>query len=231
MRAILLETSSAHSEVALADSTGIVVRQHLSLARQHARDLIPAIADLLHEADWTSKEIDVMAVDIGPGSYTGLRVGVVTAKMFCYATGARLVGVDAMTLLALGHPDEKVVWGIVDAQQQQVYTQEFRRTSSGADPIATSPIQILPADDWARRLNPDAFVTGPALARFAHALPAGARSAAPGTASPSTEALAQVVRQRLHRDLWDDPWTLAPHYLRDSSAQIRWDARTHSTGA
>jgi tRNA threonylcarbamoyladenosine biosynthesis protein TsaB len=227
MRAILLETSCPHAEVALADEHGIVRRQHLSMARQHARDLIPALDTLLREEGWPARSVTHLAVDIGPGSYTGLRVGVVTAKMFAYATSAKVVGVDAMTLLALGSPPSaRSVWGIIDAQQQQVYAGQFVRDNEHSSPHLVGAIEILPVDDWVSRLGTGDFVTGPGLSRFADQLPIGTKTAPPGEWSPKVDALQICLQVRMAGGSFDDPWELRPLYLRASSAQLRWDART-----
>lgn len=208
-----------------------MARRNLSMARQHARDLIPALAELLAEAGWSAGTIEVVGVDIGPGSYTGLRVGVMTAKMFAYATGARVMGVDAMSLLAEGAPREhRIVWGVVDAQQNRIYAQRFERRDSSAIPLANEPMEVMNGEDWSRLLEVGDFVTGPGLSRMAPMVPAGVTCAAPGDWSPTVESMAANLNRRRDRDLWDDPWTLTPLYLRDSSAQIRWDARLAEGG-
>ncbi len=226
MRAILLETSSPHAEVALASAERIVRRQNLSMARQHARDLAPALKSLLTEEGWPPSSITHLGVDFGPGSYTGLRVGVVTVKMFAYVTNAKVVAVDAMTLLATGSPTSaRSIHTIVDAQQNQIYARQFRRDDSTTMPIPVDETQVMPADVWAKRLHEGDYVTGPGLARFAHLIPEGIRSAAPGQWSPTVDAMLGEILRRAAGDQWDDPWKLHPLYLRDSSAQIRWDAK------
>lgn len=226
MRAILLETSSPHAEVALATGNGIVRRQHLSMARQHARDLAPTLRSLLTDEGWPPASITHLAVDIGPGSYTGLRVGIVTVKMFAYATGAKVVGVDSMTLLAIGSPQTaRSIHTIVDAQQNQVYACPFRRDDGATAPMPLSKTEVVQAEAWAKRLQPGDYVTGPGLARFAPLVPPGVHAAAPGQWSPTVDAMLVELDRRSALDLWDDPWKLNPLYLRDSSAQLRWDAR------
>lgn len=232
MRAILLETSSPHAEVALATAEQIVRRQHLSMARQHARDLAPALQNLLTEEGWSPASITHLGVDIGPGSYTGLRVGVVTAKMFAYATGAKVVGVDAMTLLAIGSPGSvRSIHTIVDAQQNQVYACRFRRDDAEAAPMPACETEVVPVDTWAKSLQEGDYVTGPGLTKFAHLLPAGVHASSPGKWSPSVDAMLAEIHRRSISDHWDDPWKLNPLYLRASSAQIRWDAKPNKAAS
>jgi tRNA threonylcarbamoyladenosine biosynthesis protein TsaB len=220
-----METSCPFAEVALVSEGVIVCRRHLSLARQHARDLIPTLKELLVEQGWSARSVDLLAVDVGPGSYTGLRVGVVTAKMFAYANKAKVCGIDSMTLLAMGSPVDRLsIWGIVDAQQNQLYTQRFVRDTPGDIPRSTSPMEVMPVEEWTRRLQQGDFVTGPGLAKCSGLLDERSTLAPPGQWSPTVDAMALELSRRSVRGEWDDPWRLAPLYLRDSSAQIRWDS-------
>lgn len=235
-RAIVLETSGAHSEVALADETGLCAHRHLSAARKHARDVVPTLHELLAELAWEPGSIDLVVVDVGPGSYTGLRAGVVTAKSFAYAAGAPLIGVDSMTILAEDAPAPfPRVAAIVDAQQGLVYAAELTKPTAGAEgyqePTLVQPVTIIPATQWAEQLPPDAYITGPALTRFSHLVPEGRAAAAPGRFHPSAAGLWRLGWSRFQRGVRDDLWSLEPLYLRASSAQIKWDKRIEEKDA
>src|SRR5690606_24301399 len=97
MRALVIETSGGYGELALADETGVAATRTLSTARKHARDLVPQIREMLNERGWRPRDLDVLAVDVGPGSYTGLRVGLATVKTIAYVTKATVLAVDTMT--------------------------------------------------------------------------------------------------------------------------------------
>lgn len=231
LRAIVLETSCAHTEAALADETGLVARRRLDAARKHARDLAPVLKKLLDDSGWTAGSIELVAVDVGPGSYTGLRVGIMTAKTLAYATSAAIVGVDAMTILAEEAPsDAERVCAVVDAQQGLVYAAELRRVV-GEAPRRTKEIEILPAEEWAAALPPEAYATGPALSRFGGLIPSGRRVAPPTAQSPTVEGLWRTARRRYLAGASDDLWTLEPRYLRPSSAEQKWGLKTKEFGS
>ncbi|MGL6225025.1 MAG: tRNA (adenosine(37)-N6)-threonylcarbamoyltransferase complex dimerization subunit type 1 TsaB [Thermoguttaceae bacterium] len=97
MRVLAIETTDVYGSVAVLDETGLIAERPLE--DRSARCLAPTIADMLKTVGWTSSDVQGVAVGIGPGSFTGIRVGVVTAKMFAYAVSARIIGVS--TLLAL----------------------------------------------------------------------------------------------------------------------------------
>lgn len=215
-----------HAEVALASGPKIVGHRHLSAMRKHARDVAPALHELLGEAGWPAATIEVVAVDVGPGSYTGLRAGIVTAKTFAYATGAAVVGVDAMSILFRQAPaDAGEVSAIVDAQQGLVYASRWRRDGEPAPGVSQPAVEIIPAEDWGQSLTPATYATGPVLSRYAHLVPEGVRSAPPGQCQPTAEGLWSLAWDKHQRGEHDDFWTLEPLYLRASSAQIKWDRR------
>ena len=95
MRNILaLDTSTPRAAVALATADGDVHVARPDPEARHGRDLVPGVRDLLRRAGLAARAIDVVAVGLGPGSYTGLMVGLTAAKVLAYASGAPLVGFD-----------------------------------------------------------------------------------------------------------------------------------------
>lgn len=214
------------AEIALAEDSGIIASQYLSSARRHTRDLAPILREMLRQADWNPKSIDLVIVDEGPGSYTGLRVGVVTAKLFAYTTGAALIAVDAMIALAADAPPSFTnVSPIIDAQQGLVYAASLTQGDEMNEPAFLRQTEVMSAADWASQLKPDQYVTGPALSRFAHLIPEGITAAPPGRFNPSASALWKVGFQRFQAGQRDDIWSLEPRYLRPSAAQEKWDKR------
>ena len=96
---LALETTDVSGSVALCDGGQIVGRRFLASEQRSAQTLAPTIKALLQEYGWKPSEVDVVGVAVGPGSFTGLRVGVTTGKMFAWATNARIVGVDALDVV------------------------------------------------------------------------------------------------------------------------------------
>jgi tRNA threonylcarbamoyladenosine biosynthesis protein TsaB len=226
MRIVVLETSGWCGELALADERHILVARRLSAARKHARDLVPTLKAMLQELGWPPKSIDLIVVGLGPGSYTGLRVGVMTAKTMAFASGSAIIGVDSMDTLAEPAPiDAERVDPIVDAQQGLVYAAEYRRTAPGEPLSLARSTTIVSAPEWAGRLVPGTYVTGPALVRYASLVPATCRVASESERDPSAGACWRVGLRRFQAGERDDFWTIEPHYLRPSAAEQKWAAR------
>src|SRR5205823_3729165 len=103
-RFLILETSSRIGQVALAEGERLLEMRRLEQARRHARDLAPAVADLLKAFGWQPRDIDAVVVSMGPGSYTGLRVGIMSAKTLAYAAGCRVIAIETFAAVALQAP-------------------------------------------------------------------------------------------------------------------------------
>ena len=131
-RLLFLETSGRGGFVALAEGAVLRGLRRLDEARRQARDLAPATAELLAAQGWKARDLHGVAVSRGPGSYTGLRVGVMSAKTLAYAVGFALIAVDTFAVVADQAPaDVSRVDVLADAQQEKVYVQSFGREADG----------------------------------------------------------------------------------------------------
>jgi tRNA threonylcarbamoyladenosine biosynthesis protein TsaB len=208
---LLLETSSRTPLVALADERTVVIEERLEAQRRNARDLVPTIARLLAQVGHKPRDLVGILVGLGPGSYTSLRVGLMTAKTLAYAVGCPLVGVPTLPILA-HQAGEPLVDGIVDAQKDLVYAQSFENgTPRGV-------LQIVPVSVWLAQRDPTVLVTGPGLTKIAEAT----LRRTPETAWQPTASGVLAVGSTLAPS---DPFTLVPLYLRPSAAEQQWDAR------
>lgn len=234
MRTVVLETSAALGEVALADAGGILVARSLPTARKHARDLVPISAALWREVGWEPRSIERIFVDVGPGSYTGLRVGIMVAKTLAYVAGEQvgIIGVEAPAALVRAAPPESVLAStIIDAQQGRVYHRTFRRPPGSTlfEPVSDHQIEL--ASIWADRLEPSTFVTGPALERYRDLVPAHCSAASPEACQPTASAVWDVGNDAWRAGRRDDYWSLEPLYLRSSAAEEKWILRHPNEGS
>jgi tRNA threonylcarbamoyladenosine biosynthesis protein TsaB len=226
MHLLALDTSTERAALAVQVTTGSWHETTTEASRRHGRDLIPRVRGLLEEGGLRAADLDVVAVGLGPGSYTGLRVGVTAAKTLAYVTGAALIGLDSLHVVGGNAPPEALrVTVIGDAQRGDVYVADLQRPVAGAplQPISASHIEPLSA--WLDRLEPGVFVLGPGLRspRIRSALPAGLIAGDPALNSPQGRHLIAMARQLLDRGQREDPWLLEPRYLRRSAAEDQWD--------
>jgi tRNA threonylcarbamoyladenosine biosynthesis protein TsaB len=215
-RFLILETSGRVGQVAVAQGAAVLKVRHLDEARRHARDLAPAVAELLAGQGWKPRDLNAVLVSRGPGSYTGLRVGTMSAKALVYAAGCALITIDTCAAIALQAPAEAQMLDVLaDAQQDKLYVQHFTRTSA-------SELTIVSAAEWLARRDSTAWVTGPGVSVVAGRLPAGTPIVETALREPQVESLAGMGAERFQAQQFDDVWTLEPLYARPSSAEEKW---------
>lgn len=218
---LLLETSQRVGLIAVAAGETVLEERPLEEARRHARDLVPLCRELLQMQGWKAKDLDAVVVSRGPGSYTGLRVGVMSAKMLAYATGCALYGVDTFLALARQAPSDVSVLDVIeDAQQGRVYAQRFTRDSAGCRTV--NELHVLTFNDWLRDLPTNGYVTGPGLQTFRERLTESTRLMPTELWRPSAASLLRLGQDRHRRNERDDPFALEPLYLRPSQAEQQW---------
>jgi tRNA threonylcarbamoyladenosine biosynthesis protein TsaB len=212
-RFLIIDTAHRRGHVALARGVRVVGARQLEESRRHARDLVPLAQELLREQAWQARDLAGVIVSRGPGSYTGLRVGVMSAKTLAYATGCALLGVDTFAAIALQAPPEaRTVDVLADAQQGKVYAQRFIQGKGGALTIQPFPV-------WLETLPPAAWVTGSGLEIFSADLPKQVPQVECADWLPRPESLLTLALARFGRGDKDDPFALEPIYLRGSSAE------------
>jgi tRNA threonylcarbamoyladenosine biosynthesis protein TsaB len=228
MTLVVLDTSTERGVIGVAARSGMVFTATTDAARQHGRDLLPTLAATLKSAGLALKSAELFAVGLGPGSYTGLRVGLTAAKTVAYATGAPVVGLDSLAAVARNAPADAVRISVVaDAQRGELYVAEFSRQAPGAPLICMRVSQIEPLAAWLARLEATTFVLGPALnsPRIQAALPAWLTATDPALNYPDGHRLVELAREAWASGQRDDPWLLEPRYLRRSAAEEQWDSR------
>ncbi len=214
---LILETSGRIARVGLARGTAIVAAVELDSSRRHAREMTSTIGSLLKAQSLKPTDLTGVMVSRGPGSYTGLRVGLMTAKAISYATDCELRAVDTFAAIAHQAPTESHhVWVIADALQGHVYAQRFALRHDGWLPA--NPLQILAAGAFATNMASGDLVSGPGVSVYSSQIP----SANPCVHESDREARVEsvfAVGRRLSPLTRGELFALEPLYLRGSSAE------------
>lgn len=222
-RILALETSGRHGSVASlwGHPSGVELASQISLTadQRTAEALAPKLKQLLADTGWTPSSLDLVAVTVGPGSFTGLRIGVTTAKVFAYAVGAEVIAVNTLDVLAAQTPaTDKPLWTIMDAQRQELFAAKYGKGNTGNYEMEHATF-IVPQDAWLECLQADECVTGPALNRLAKRLPDYVATTPAETWQPMADAVGQVAWHVYQAGQRDDLWRLAPNYYRASAAE------------
>lgn len=221
-----IETSGRAGSVALQRDTELVAERALDrTGRRHAQTLLAEIDALLREHDLSAADVHTIAVSVGPGSFTGLRVGIVCAKTFAFATGCRLSAINTFQAIAENAPaDVSELQVIADAQRQDVFLGRFHK--EGESFALQDEIEILPATEWCAARKPTDIITGPGVRKWSAELASGCRVLPESCFDPQARVVAALGAKRTQPGDSDDPWALEPLYLRRSSAEDRWNARS-----
>jgi len=216
---LALETTEKTGSLAAARDGRLLAEIALPSDQRSAQSLAPGIQTLLGQLTWAPDDVDLVAVTVGPGSFTGLRIGIATAKAFAYAVGADVLGVDTHETLALVCPAAvNRLSTVIDAQRGQVVTRQFARDAAGALAPQTES-ELVDVDAWLDGLTPDTYVTGPILRRLVDRLPDGVSSLPNELWHPSAAAVAQLAYQQYTAGRRDDLCQLVPVYSRPSAAE------------
>lgn len=225
MRILALETTELHGSVAAMHDGNLLAENELDQHRRLAQSLAPAMQSLLQRVGWSPAQVDLVAVTRGPGSFTGLRIGVATAKVFAYAVGAEVMGVDTLESIVAGVPAEVPAVSVaIDAQRGDVVAGSFRRGADGwFEPVDEA--KLIDIDAWLAALTPGTIVTGPVLRKLLERLPGHVTVLDPQYWPPRAAQVARLAA-RLHAGgRRDDLWSLAPHYSRRAAAEEKWEQR------
>lgn len=222
MRILALETTEAIGSVAAICDGNLLAELKLDPTRRSAQSLAPGLNTILRQVGWQPAQVGLVAVSIGPGSFTGLRVGVTAAKTFAYAVQADILGIDTLETVAARAPAEVQALSVaVDAQRGQFVARSFRRRPDGwFEPAGTAT--LVSADAWLAGLAAGTVISGPGLRRLTQRIPEGLTTLDPQYWPPTAAAVARLAARYYADGRRDDLWTLTPHYCRPSAAEEKW---------
>jgi tRNA threonylcarbamoyladenosine biosynthesis protein TsaB len=225
-----LETSTSRSSVALVDQGRVLATASLGLPRRHGEFLAPALRFCLDQAGVRVDRVAGVAVGVGPGLYTGLRVGIATAQSFAAARNLPVVGISGLDVLAFSYRhSNRLVCATIDARRGEVFWALYRPSPGGVQRVGELRLgtaDALVAD--LEGLGEPCLVVGDAGASAEDALRRTADVAA--VAWPEASDLAELAHDRFVREETERPDQLAPLYLRHVDAAIGWQARGRLKG-
>lgn len=228
MLTIGVETSVRPGSVALVDQDRIL--QEVSLdtpGNRHGKTLLPVIEKLLREHDRTVADVECIAVSLGPGSFTGIRVGVVTAKLFAYTTNCRLVGVNTFDAIARGvsvadinsrldfKPNRLFVFG--DAQRGGLFVSQYTIQEANWKPL--EQCELWDRSSLIDSLTDHDVLVGPGLSRYRQEVESTSAIIGPNQSWYPTAGNIALIASTDDIVTSHDPFQLLPQYVRASAAE------------
>lgn len=225
MRVLALETVDFTGSVAALEGERLLLHLPLSTERRSAQTLVPGIQDLLAKVGWSACQIELVAVATGPGSFTGLRIGVTTAKTLAYAVGCDVLGVNTLVAIAQAVPLEVPSFSVVvDAQRGEVFVADLQRSASGVVTGAENT-RVATREAFLASLHAGSVVTGPALRSLRGALPPGVTAIDETLWAPSAAEIGRLAWRQFNAGQRTTPFELMPVYYRRTAAEEQWERR------
>jgi len=222
MRVLALETSTLAGGVALVDGERLVAEYVLDVSVTHSERLMAAVDRVLGDARWSPRDLEGLAVSIGPGSFTGLRIGVSTAKGLALALGLPIAAVPTLDAMAAAVPWPALpVCPVLQARRGEIYTSLYRHDGDGLR--REWEYLALPPEELASRLTAPTLLIGDGAAGIESP---HARLLPPPRRVPSPACVGVLGRERLRLGETVGASDLVPLYLRPSQAELRRRAAT-----
>lgn len=231
MRILAIETSGSIGGVALCEDDRLLAQYVFPEGARHARSIMPAVDRVVTEAGLDRRDVDAVAVTDGPGSFTGLRVGVTCAKTLAWTLGWQLVGVPTLELLANNvSPDagSATVCPTLDARRDRVYGAVFQLEDDRW--TDTTGVLVETPEGLAERLPEGTLVYGTGVRAYPDVFRRdGIRVGGDALGQGHAEVLARLGLARLREGAGCDPMGLVPKYYRLTACEEKLEAET--TGA
>ena len=230
-----IETSGYEGSIALLRDGLVLGEKRLNQpGRRHAQSLVLEVGELLKQNSLKSADIELVAVSRGPGSFTGLRVGMVFAKTFAYATQCRFIEIDTFEVIAENLPNYvKQVIIIEDAQRDDLFVGEYQRNDAD-EWSQVSPIRIVSRDEFLSKRIPTDTITGPGVKKQGEFTSAGNWLRELEISQPQAGVLAKLghrygtAENQKSYSGNTDFWKAIPFYLRQSAAEEKRAASASS---
>ena len=222
-----IETATEQVSVALGGHEGVIALFEVARGRRHTEVLTPAVDFVCAQADIGLDELGLIAVDVGPGLFTGMRVGLAAAKALALALRLPMIGISSLDLLAFRYRrSDRVVVPVIDARKGEVFYAVYRPVPGGVQQVVAprvGPVDELVADLLAR--SQEALCVGDGALRYQAEILDGYHCEISDVAHPSAAQLVQLAHAKALREDWVSASEIRPVYLRQPDAQINWARR------
>lgn len=224
-----IETSTPQASVSIGSEQGVVGACLLSRGATAAEFLLPAVEFLMSQAGLSFRNLFAVAVGLGPGLFTGLRVGIATAKTLAHALSIPIVGAPSLDLLAYdARYSGKVICPVIDARRKEVFFAFYRQVPGGVTRVGDYSVgspqrlaaEIESGGEEVLLIGHGALLYRPELEQIKRV-----DFASMANAFPRSTSLIELALPRLFREDFDPLFDIEPMYMRRSDAEINWERR------
>jgi len=237
LKVLAVDTSSLVAAAAVMDDGKLLGEYIINHKKTHSQTLMPMIKGLIGALELKASDIDIFAASSGPGSFTGLRIGITTIKAMAYAAGKPVVSVPTLDALAYNIPmTDSLVCPIMDARNNQVYTAVYAWEKNSQ--VKITEYMGIPVQDLVQLIkgkNQDVIFVGDAVEIHKEFLKSelGEKCEfAPGhLLLQKASSVAQLAFARVKEGLVESCFDMVPFYLRKSQAEREYEKKRHAEGS
>ena len=230
MKILGIDTSSMAASVAVIEDNKLICEYTINTKKTHSQKLMPMIENMLSLSDLSIREMDAVAICEGPGSFTGLRIGMATAKAIAHVNDIPVLGVNSLEILA-GNMNlcDKKICSILDAQRNQVYTGRYKYVGTKLTEI--KEIGIEPIDDLLEELaqsSEEWILVGEAVYKYEDKIKEIANIEIPAASNNVTKAssLCSVAKAKFDEGkVIYNCYNINPLYIRKSQAEEQYEEK------
>ncbi|MGL6105564.1 tRNA (adenosine(37)-N6)-threonylcarbamoyltransferase complex dimerization subunit type 1 TsaB [Romboutsia sp.] len=230
MKVLGIDTSSMAASVAVIEDNKLICEYTINTKKTHSQKLMPMIENMLRISDIDVNEMDMIAVCEGPGSFTGLRIGMATAKAIAHVNNLPIVGVNSVELLA-GNMDlcDKKICSILDAQRTQVYMGQYKLENE--ELVELKGVDVVEIEELIEELknsNEDWILVGEAVYKYEDKLKETNNIHIPASSHNVNRAssLCSIAIKKYNKNIAiHDCYSINPMYVRKSQAEVQYDEK------
>jgi len=224
MRALAIETSGRAGSLAIVEADQVLAEETFPHGLKHAAEMLPRLDALLRARGWTPRQIEEIYVSIGPGSFTGLRIGITLAKTLALAVGARVIAVPSSRVLAENAPAEaRHLLIVLDARRGSVFTARYEKIADAW--VEREPAHLDQLAEALSRAPRPVYLLGEGLSVHVPPAEAGIIATPASLWIPIASTVARLGTNMARAGQFTTPDSLAPLYLRQSEAEEKWERR------
>lgn len=230
MKVIGIDTSTTCGSVGFIDEEGDILFEYQFKAQiTHSERLLKAIEYVLKETGFNLEDIDGWAISLGPGSFTGLRIGISTAKGLAFATKKSIVGLSSLDILAYQiSPTPYLICPVIDARKGELYTCFYKYTEENVLERLT-PYQAIRPDELIKKIDKKTIFVGDGVRLYGKFIKDALQSFAlfaPFTMNyPLGTMVAKLGCEQIRNGKFLNLETFSPIYVRPSEAELKWQER------
>ena len=221
MKILAFDTSTKFLSIALLEDENVVASFHEDMGIRHSEVLISTIGALIADAEWDINDIGLIAVGLGPGSFTGLRIGIATVKALAASTGCKVVGVPTMDAMVMNvKAGNKLIAPFLDAHKGKVYSCIYRNTGRGYE--KKTEYLLVTVDDLLSKLEEEVVFFGDGLNKYTDLLISSPLALKDEEIDwyPRASNVGLLGYER-SKEKTDDPETIDPLYLHAEDCSVK----------